>query len=322
LRRLRTLRISVTSNCDLSCVYCDADGVTSKSAACPTAERARGLTADEIGRLARAARLAGVATVRLTGGEPLLRDDLEEVVSRVRGAGIEDVALTTNARRLAARVPGSPSTRARALALSGLERVNVGLPSLDKRTYRAMTGGRLEEALDGLESAFDAQLAPVKVNVVLVRGANDWELEAFVEFARSRPVEVRFIERMPFAGANGLVRACEVRAALRQVLGDGALGDATLTPTAEMYRPRGFAGRIGLIAPVTEPFCGRCDRLRVTSDGKLRACLSEPGGAELAPLLAAGAPAESLAREMLDCFARKPERHSGSFAGPMRGIGG
>jgi len=253
--------------------------------------------------------------VRLTGGEPLLRDDLEEIVGRVAElAGIREVALTTNARELA--------SRARMLRDAGLRRVNIGLPSLSPETYRRMTGGELAPALSGIEAALDAGLAPVKLNVVVIGGANSGELAGFVGLARTRPVEVRFIERMPFAGADGLVTAGEIRARLAASLGAGALEASGFSPTAEVFQPAGFAGRIGIIAPVTEPFCSRCDRLRVTSDGRLRACLSEPGDVDILGMLREGAGPSALAAAFREAFARKPARHAASFAGHMRGIGG
>ncbi len=309
-RRLRTLRVSVTSRCDLDCVYCNAPR--------PAATHDE-LTPDEIVLIAEAAKLAGATTIRLTGGEPLAREDIVDIVSRLRAAAGSsssanmEIALTTNAQGLA--------ERAGALARAGLDRVNIGLPSLNPETYRRLTGGDLAPAAAGLEAALDAGLGPVKLNVVVTRGANEPEIPAFVEFARERPVEVRFIERMPFAGEDGLVPASEIRGAVAKALGR-ELGSADRTPTAEVYHPEGFAGAVGVISSVTEPFCARCDRLRVTSEGSLRSCLSEPGGTDLRAMLRAGASAEDVARELAGAFDRKPDRHSSSFSGSMRGIGG
>jgi cyclic pyranopterin phosphate synthase len=305
-RRLRTLRVSVTSRCDLDCVYCNAPGA-------PDAEAE--LSAAEIALVTEAAALAGATRIRLTGGEPLLREDIVEIVSRLRAAaGAMEIALTTNARALAAC--------AKALKAAGLDRVNIGLPSLDGETYRRLTGGDLAPALEGLDAALGAGLEPVKLNAVITRGANEREIAGFVEFARERPVEVRFIERMPFAGVDGLVPAPKIREAIADALGGRRLGAPDVSPTAELYRPDGFAGAVGVIPSVTEPFCARCDRLRVTSSGVARSCLSEPGGTDLRALIRTGAGAEDLARELEAAFGRKPARHSASFSGSMRGIGG
>jgi cyclic pyranopterin phosphate synthase len=310
-RNIRTVRISVTGRCDLDCVYCNAAEGASEG----RGPRGPELSVDEIVLLADAAGVAGARTVRLTGGEPLLRDDVEEIVSRVRATGrVEGIALTTNARRLA--------PRARALKDSGLDRVNIGLPSLAPATYRGMTRGELGPALAGIEEAIAAGLTPVKLNVVLMRGRNAHEVDGFVRFAQEKPVQVRFIELMPFAGRDSLVPASEVRRAVAAALGVEAIGDPELSPTAGLWEFPGFAGSVGVISPVTEPFCDRCDRLRVTSDGRLRSCLSEPGETDLRDMLRAGASPEAVARAMRDEFERKPVRHSATFHGSMRGIGG
>lgn len=305
MRCLRTVRISVTGRCDLDCTYCNAG-----------LERAGAgeLSADEIARIAAAARIAGARTVRLTGGEPLMREDLEEIVGRVRSAGVEEVALTTNAQAL--------SGRAGPLREAGLDRVNIGLPSLGAASYRSITAGDVAPALDGLDSGLEAGLRPVKVNVVVMKGANDAEIGDFVELARARPVEVRFIEHMPFPGTNNLVPAAEIRKAIAAAAGPGSMGAPESSPTAAVYRPEGFAGSVGVISPMTEPFCERCDRLRVTSEGKLRSCLSEPDEIDLRALLQRGAGPEELARAFGAAFERKLERHNASFSGAMRRIGG
>jgi cyclic pyranopterin phosphate synthase len=306
VRRLRTLRISVGSECDLNCVYCDRPASAGSDA---------GLSASAIVRLAVAAGRAGAMTVRLTGGEPLLRADIESILERIAASDPQlALVLTTNAQRLQAR--------ARDLTRAGLSRVNIGLPTLVPETYARMTGAPLGPALEGLEAALDAGLSPVKINAVVVRGLNDGELHHLVDLARSRPVEVRFLEKMPFRGRDSLVPASEIRAALRRLAGTESLGPRECTPTAEVYRPQGFVGRIGIIAPVTEPFCARCDRLRVSSAGQVRSCLSEPGGTDVGPLLTAGAGVDELAAFLLEEFGRKPQLHSGSFCGPMRTIGG
>ena len=336
-RSLRTVRISITGRCDLDCAYCNA------AEGCPVP--ATELSVEDIVLLAEAAAAAGARTVRLTGGEPLLRDDVEEIVSRVRATGrVGEIALTTNAQRLA--------PRARGLKDSGLDRVNIGLPSLAPETYHGMTRGELRPALAGLEEAIAAGLTPVKLNVVLMRGRNAHEVGDFVRFAQENPVEVRFIERMPFAGrsrphsgarvaaahstssgrrpeprrgaaaSDGLVPAAEIREAVAAALGVEAVGDPELSSTAELWEFPGFAGSVGVISPVTEPFCDRCDRLRVTSDGRLRSCLSEPGETDLRDMLRAGTSPEAVARAMRDEFERKPVRHRATFRGSMRGIGG
>jgi cyclic pyranopterin phosphate synthase len=310
VRRFRTIRISLTGRCDLTCGYCRS---TSPDTGRPPEDEE--LKPEEVAAVARAAVLAGAGTVRLTGGEPLLRDDLEEIVARVRGVeGVHELALTTNAQRLA--------PCARSLREAGLDRVNVGLPSLRPETYRRMTGGELGPALEGVDAALETGLSPVKLNVVVTAGQNDAEIADLVGLARERPVEVRFIERMPFTGTDSLFPAAQIRREIARALGREGLGEEALSPTAAVFRPSGFAGGLGVISPVTEPFCDRCDRLRVTSYGKLRPCLSEPLESDLLGQLRAGAGPRELARELEAAFARKPVRHEATFSGSMRRIGG
>jgi cyclic pyranopterin phosphate synthase len=306
VRTLRTLRVSVTGRCDLNCLYCDAGEQTRVGDE---------MTVDQLGLLAAAAWEAGVETIRLTGGEPMVRSDLPDLVRAISSApGARDVAMTTNAQRLA---PAAAHLRE-----CGLGRVNIGMPSLRPQTYRRITGGELAGALAGVDAALDAGLSPVKINVVLSRGVNHHEIADFVAYARDRAVEVRFIERMPFSGRDGMLSAREVRAAIADILGGADEADAHSSATAETFRPRGFKGRLGTIAPVTEPFCDRCDRLRVTSDGKLRACLSEAIEVDLAPALRNGAGTAEIVRMLAESFRSKPRVHSASFSGPMRQIGG
>jgi cyclic pyranopterin phosphate synthase len=309
VRKLRALRISVTGRCDLNCLYCDTGAQTRVEDE---------LTVDEIGLLAAAAWEVGVQTIRLTGGEPLVRSDLPDLVRAISSApgapGARDVAMTTNAQRLA--------DAAAHLHACGLKRVNVGMPSLRPKTYKRMTGGELALALAGIEAALDAGLSPVKINVVLSRGVNADEIGDFVALARNKPVEVRFIERMPFNGQDGMLAAREVRAAIAEILGGLNEADAQASATAETFKPSGFEGRLGTIAPVTDPFCARCDRLRVTSTGKLRACLSEAIETDLVPVLKRGGGTKEIAELLARSFRSKPRVHSASFTGPMRQIGG
>jgi cyclic pyranopterin phosphate synthase len=207
------------------------------------------------------------------------------------------------------------------LKAAGLRRVNIGLSSLEVDTYRRIACADIEPALAGLDAAIEAGLDPVKINIVLVRGINDGEIASFVALARTRPVEVRFIERMPFGGADSTVPSAEVRQRI-EAEARIALGEARVTPTALVYRPAGFAGSVGTISPLSDPFCGRCDRLRVTSAGVARACLAEQHGIDIAGAARAGATDQELARLLLDAFECKPAGHRGRFDGLMRSVGG
>jgi len=298
-RRIDYLRISVTGRCDLHCAYCrphaPADALVEDA-----------LTAGDVAVIAEAAALVGVRRIRLTGGEPLLRPDLEEMVGRLRGiAGVEDLALTTNGQMLAGRAHG--------LAAAGLMRVNVSLDSLDPSRYAALTGGGdVSIVVGGIEAALAAGLAPVKVNVVLASaGALDGaEVRGFAELARERPVHVRFIEAMPTCGHVGYLPARRVldrlaeMGKLRPV--DGPRGGGP----ARYWRLDDSVGTLGVIAPITEPFCGRCNRLRVTAQGEVLPCLFSPGGVLLLPALREANPRAAVLAVLKHAVAGKPCRYA------------
>jgi cyclic pyranopterin phosphate synthase len=278
----RDLRLSITDRCNLRCTYClPLEGVTFQP-------RADLLRLDELGRVAAVARRLGVDRVRITGGEPLMRADVVEVVAAVAAVGFEDVALTTNATRL-------PSL-ASALADAGLQRVNVSCDSLRPERFAAIRRrGRLDQVLAGMDAAEAAGLQPVKVNVVLTAGVNDDEILDFSAFARHTGRHVRFIELMPLDGDHRWDRSLVVPS--RQVLDAihrqwplTQLSDPSSSEPATTYRfVDGAPGSVGVIASVTEPFCGRCDRLRVTADGALRNCLFSDDELSLRDAMRAGA---------------------------------
>jgi cyclic pyranopterin phosphate synthase len=259
------LRISVTDRCNLRCTYCmQEQGMT-------FLPRSTLLTFDEIVRVASVARQLGVASIRLTGGEPLVRKDLSDLVSRLSAIGFDDLALTTNAMLLA--------DQAHALAAAGLQRVNVSCDSLrDERFGAIRRRGDLATVLAAMDVAEAAGLTPIKVNVVLLRGRNDDEILDFASFARTTGRMVRFIEFMPLDaegtwGRDQLVSGDEV---FRRISAEWPLEPVREDPgpaPAESFRFVDGQGEIGLISSVTQPFCGTCNRLRLTADGAIRNCL-------------------------------------------------
>ena len=259
------LRISVTDRCNLRCTYCMPDeGMT-------FLPRSMLLSFAEIVRVATVARALGVTSVRLTGGEPLVRRGLPELVSRLADVGLDDLALTTNGVLLA--------EQAQALADAGLDRVNVSCASLRAERFGTIRRrGDLSTVLRSMDAAEAAGLSPVKVNVVLLRGHNDGEVLDFAAFARDTGRPVRFIEYMPL-DADGawardqLVPGDEV---LRRIEARWPLEPVATDPGPAPARSFRFAdghGEIGLISSVTQPFCGTCNRLRLTADGAIRNCL-------------------------------------------------
>jgi cyclic pyranopterin phosphate synthase len=259
------LRISVTDRCNLRCVYCmPEDGLS-------FLPRHELLTFDEITRVARVAKSLGVSALRITGGEPLVRKGLPSLVARLSALGFEDLAMTTNGTELA-RVAGE-------LASAGLRRVNVSCDSLRPERFAAIRRrGNLDVVLDAMRVAERAGLTPLKVNVVLLRGHNDDEILDFASFARATGRIVRFIEFMPL-DAQGqwdrdqLVPGREVLERISDVWPIEPLSGSAGTAPAERFRFADGKGEIGLISSVSEPFCGTCNRLRVTADGALRNCL-------------------------------------------------
>ena len=259
------LRISVTDRCNLRCVYCMPEvGMT-------FAPREDILTFEELLRVAKVARGLGVRTVRLTGGEPLVRRGIVEFVGGLSGLGFDDIAMTTNAMELARLA--SP------LAEAGLTRVNVSCDSLkDDRFAEIRRRGDLSTVLGAMDVADRAGLGPVKVNVVLMAGVNDDEVLDFAAFARETGRVVRFIEFMPLDGdhqwsASNVVASADVIKRIEERWPLERVQRANDVAPAVRYRFRDGRGEIGVIATVTEPFCGTCDRLRLTADGFVRNCL-------------------------------------------------
>lgn len=258
-RTITYLRLSLTERCTLKCAYCRA-----AEGECPKKAE---LTREEFLRVTRAFAAVGVKKVRLTGGEPMLRRDLLEIISGIRAIlGIEEITMTTNGQHL----PGM----SRALKEAGLGRLNVSLDSLKSERYAAITGGgSLERVLTGIEESYAAGFTPIKLNVVLLRGQNDDETADFIALTKERDVHVRFIEYMPLGETD--------RADLRVTGAELLKKHPQLTPVEPLYRGQpardyqipGALGRVGLIDPVTHRFCADCNRVRVMSDGMIRPCL-------------------------------------------------
>ena len=282
------LRISVTDRCNFRCTYCmPAEDMV-------WVPRDELLTYEEIERIARVLRGLGVTAVRLTGGEPLVRADLPVLVAKLSALGFDDLSLTTNGVGLPHLAP--------ALARAGLKRVNVSCDSLDAERFAAITRrDALPQVLEGMDAAEAAGLSPVKVNVVLMRGVNDDEVVDFAAFARRTGRPVRFIEYMPLDAGHAwerpdVVPGAEIVHRIHAVFPLEAVGTRDDDPApADRYRFADGHGEIGVIASVTDAFCGTCNRLRLTADGALRNCLFATTESSLRDLLRAGASDEELA---------------------------
>ncbi len=319
-RRISYLRISVTDLCNLRCVYCmPSQGIKLH-------ERNTILSFEEILAIVKHGVSLGVNKIRLTGGEPLVRKGIETLVKRITEIDeINDVAMTTNGIFL--------KEFAKPLKDSGLSRLNISLDTLrSDRFFDVTRGGRLKDVLDGIEKILKAGFAGTKVNVVVMRGQNDDEIQDFVRYILERDIELRFIELMA-SGWKDMVeeeRFMPTSEIMQQVEEVGELvpikqriggGPATI------YKIKGALGNIGFISAVSKPFCSTCNRLRLTSDGKLRSCLLRGGEVDVKDILRSGISCrEELSNKLTGAFMQatnmKPITHSGKNDAVMYQIGG
>lgn len=297
-RPLKSLRLSVTDRCNLRCLYCMPAGAISWF------RKDRILTYEEIGRVTQVLASLGVREIRLTGGEPLVRRDLPVLARLVSGiAGIEELAITTNGLLL--------KELAGPLLLAGVRRFNVHIDSLDSAGFVEVSRrDALEKVLEGLQELERLRAVPIKINVVLLRGVNDDQIPRFVDWALRRPYQVRFIELMPLGGgepfeADRLVPGSEVRRRVEEIHPLLPVGRDRPSAPANVFRLEGGLGDIGFINPVTEPFCGDCDRIRLTADGKIRTCLFSRTETDIAALMRGRGSDSEIARALRTAVAGK-----------------
>jgi GTP 3',8-cyclase len=305
-RPLETLRISVTDRCNFRCVYCMPKEVYGRDFA--FLERSQLLSLEEIARLARIFAALGVRTVRLTGGEPLVRKNVEHLVELLHEIPGLELALTTNGALL--------PQKAEALARAGLDRVTVSLDSIDDATFRALNDVDfpVQNVLDGIDAAAAAGLR-VKVNAVVKRGANDHEIVALAGHFRDTPHTLRFIEYMDVGHTNGwrlddVVSAREIVDRISAQWPLEPLDPARADETAKRWRYRDGGGEIGVIASVTQPFCGGCSRARLSAEGQLFTCLFAVKGTDLRAPLRLGSSDEELAEQIRGIWGRRTDRYS------------
>lgn len=315
-RTVRDLRLSITDRCNLRCVYCmPAEGM----AWLPKGDL---LTFEELTRIARLCVACGVHAVRLTGGEPTVRADLPVLVGMLNEIAPElDLSLTTNGLKLVAM--------SESLRDAGLKRMNVSLDSLERgRFHQLARRDRLADVLAGLQAAKRAGFSPIKVNAVLMRGFNDDEIVPLARWARDEGFELRFIEWMPLDASHAwdrskLVPAGETLAAIGTAFPIEPLeGDDPSAP-ARTFRYLDGGGRVGVIASVTRPFCGQCDRIRLTADGQIRTCLFSLREYDVRRALRSGASDDAIVELLRAAVLRKEPGHlinSPLFVQPERGM--
>ena len=307
-RPLRDLRISLTDRCNFRCTYCMPKEIFGPGFRFLT--RHEVLSFEEIERLARVFAGLGVTKIRLTGGEPLLRRNVDQLVARLATIdGIDDLTMTTNGSLL--------RQRAQALADAGLTRVTVSLDSVDDAMFRAMNDVDFPVArvLEGIDAAIEAGLGPVKVNAVVKRGVNDQGIEALAERFRGTGVILRFIEFMDVGSTNGwqLDEVVPAQEIVDRIAASWALDPVDRKSpgdVASRWRYRDGGGEIGVIASVTQPFCGACTRARISAEGRLYTCLFAAGGHDLRELLRSGVDDAKLEKSVRAIWTRRVDRYS------------
>jgi len=318
-RTIRDLRVSLTDRCNFRCFYCLPHGEP------PIAPKEKMLSYEEIEYVCEIFVELGIEKIRLTGGEPMMRRDIETIIqklSKLKASGLHDLALTTNGYFL--------PDRAQALKDAGLDRITISLDSLRRDVFKQMTGvDVLDRVLAGIESAKQAELQPIKINAVIVRGHNDDEVADFAAFAREHEVKMRFIEFMPLDSGHEWSRADvvsgrEIRERISERYPLVALDVPRGSETSARYRfADGAPGEIGIIAPVTEPFCGACSRIRLTADGQIRTCLFSTVEHSLRDVVRSGANRQEIIDFIESVVLKKEPRHyinDPHFVAPSRSM--
>lgn len=301
-RTINNLRISVTDRCNMRCMYCmPAEGMV-------FFDRAEVLTFEEIVRFVRIGAGLGITDLRLTGGEPLVRQDLHVLVRQLAGVeGIRDIGLTTNGILLA--------EQAQDLYEAGLRRVNVSVDSLDREKFARITRRDVfHRVMAGLEAAEQVGMSPIKINTVAMRGFTEEEILGFAQLARERPYEVRFIEYMPLGAddvweAGKVLTQDEILGRIHAVWPLEPVEEGDGRAPADTFRFLDGRGKIGVIASVSHPFCDACDRVRLTADGKLRTCLFSIAETDIKALLRGGATDQEIGEVLIQAVWNKEPGH-------------
>ncbi len=289
-RTIDYARISLTQRCNLRCTYCCPQGAR---------ESTREWTLPQLAVLLEALARLQFSKIRFTGGEPSLRPDLEDILSLARRhAAFTDIAMTSNGQHLAARLPG--------LQAAGLMRLNLSLDTCQPQRYEALTGGHIVQVYKAMDAALALGM-PVKINALLLRGWNENELDALMALAKDRPVQVRFIERMPFGPHAGQQPVLTEQEVVRQRPYLIPVEQGRAAQSARLYRIEGFKGTVGFISPMSHRFCKQCNRLRFTSDAACRPCLGNPEQMDITEALAQGV--EATVCLLRQAIAAKPEAH-------------
>ena len=318
-RPIRDLRVSLTDRCNFRCFYCLPHGEP------PIAPKEQMLSYEEIEYACDVFVELGIEKIRLTGGEPMMRRDIEQIIfklARLKDKGLRDLALTTNGYFL--------PHRAHSLKEAGLDRITISLDSLKRDVFKQMTGvDVLDRVMEGIEAAKAAGLDPIKINAVIVRGHNEDEVADFAAFAREHDLKMRFIEFMPLDSGHDwsredVVSGREIRRRIEDRFPLEAIDVVRGSDTSSRYRfADGAPGEIGIIAPVTEPFCGACSRIRLTADGQIRTCLFSTVDHSLRDVIRDGAARAEVIEFIESVVMKKEPRHyinDPAFVTPSRSM--
>lgn len=318
-REIRDLRVSLTDRCNFRCFYCLPHGEP------PIAPKEQMLSYEEIEYVCDIFVELGIEKIRLTGGEPMMRRDIETIIEKLtalKAKGLQDLALTTNGYFLPDRAQG--------LKDAGLDRITISLDSLKPDTFKQMTGvDVLDRVLAGIEAAKQARLEPIKINVVVVRNHNEEEVADFAAFAREHDVKMRFIEFMPLDSGHDwsrtdVVSGREIYERINERFPLVALDVFRGSETSSRYRfADGGPGEVGIIAPVSEPFCGACSRVRLTADGQIRTCLFSTVEHSLRDVVRTGATRAEIIDFIESVILKKEPRHyinDPQFVAPSRSM--
>ncbi|MGC8796255.1 GTP 3',8-cyclase MoaA [Thermodesulfovibrio sp.] len=298
-RNIDYLRVSVTDRCNLRCIYCmPQEGIKFV----PHDEILR---YEEILKIIRIATTIGISKIRITGGEPLVRKDIVSFIERLsKIQDIKDMAMTTNGTLL--------KKYAKDLYEAGLKRVNVSLDSLDENKFKTITrSGSLKDVLEGIEQAYKAGLYPIKINVVVMKGINDDEIEKFARWSMEVPYQIRFIEFMPIGQNNWekelFISGEEVKQKIENTVGSLIPVEIKKSGPAEYFILEGAKGLLGFISPLSAHICTRCNRLRLTAEGKLRPCLFSDREIDLKRILRSGASEDEIRQILIKAIQLKPQ---------------
>ena len=293
-RKINYLRVSVTKRCNLNCSYCGA---------CNEKDDTE-LTAEQTEKIVRAFADCGITKVRLTGGEPLVRKDICDIAERIsRIDGIKKLALTTNGIRL--------KELAKPLKEAGVSAINISLDTTDKKQYKELTGfDGLQKVFEGIAECEKVGLSPIRLNAVLIKGKNDVQAESLINIARDRKIDVRFIELMPFSddgeNENLVVKGEDILKQFAFLKPVTTAKNDFEKSVARYYEVEDFKGRIGFITPISDKFCSECNRIRLLSDGKVKACL---GNDEVIDLMDVIDNEELLTNRVREAILAKPMEH-------------